>query len=45
MVGSENSNDLVLRVRTHISQNLAKYLEEKSEKFQAEVQKIRDNSE
>ena len=37
-------NDLVLRVRTHISQNLAKDLEEKIEKFQAEVQKIRDNN-
>ena len=37
-------NNLVLRVRTHISQNLPKDLEDKITKFQAEVKKIRDNS-
>ena len=37
-------NDIVLRVRTHISQNLPKDLEEKIKNFRAEVQKIRENS-
>ena len=37
-------NDLVLRVCTHVSQNLPKDLEEKIKKFQSEVQKIRENS-
>ena len=37
-------NDLVLRVRTHISQNLPKDLEEKIKYFRAEVEKIRENS-
>ena len=37
-------NDIVLRVHTHISQNLPKDLEEKIKNFRAEVQKIRENS-
>ena len=37
-------NDLVLRVRTHISQNLPKDLEEKIKYFRTEVEKIRENS-
>ena len=37
-------NSLVLRVRTHINQNLPKDIEEKIEKFREEVTKIRENS-
>ena len=37
-------NDLVVHVRTHISQKLPMDLEEKIKCFQAEVEKIRENS-
>ncbi len=37
-------NNLVLRCRTHISQNLPQDLEDKIEAFHAEVSSIFDNS-